>query len=336
MSRGLILILLLSLSLSGCVQGVQNYGNTLRYNIQGQFYLQGNDFEKGESIFAAAVRAQPQNAEAHYFYGRFLLAADKTKSARKEFARAVQLTHDKSLYNFWLGVSCGELGESKNELKYYQLAVKYDRNNVLALTYLGNWYLRAKEYTTALKYYSNALDLWPNSPQALFNRALVLKNLKRTPEEKVAWIEYLNRHPSGKFARLATNHLNRLGDDTYRNHALGVRTVTLTKIYFEPLGDRLDVKTFASLEHLGAVVSKMTKGILNVVVYQLNNKDLARARALSIREYLYNHYPELETQQRVRISWFAEPESAKVLNKTVSYPESVSFFLSDLNKTFKK
>ncbi len=338
MRRVFVLIFLFSLCLSGCThfQGVQDYGNTLKYNIQGQYYLQGNDFDKGESHFANAVKAQPANAEAHYYYGRFLLAAEKNKSASNEFFKAVKLAPDKSIYNFWLGVTYGELGQPGNEKKYYELAIKYDKTNVLAVIYLGNWYLRAQKYKTALQYYTTALELWPNAPQALFNRALVLKNLGRTPEEKVAWLEYLTRHPSGKFAKLAANHLNRLGDDTYRNHTLGVRTVTLTKIYFEPLSEKLDAKSTPSLEHLGAVVTSMSKGVLNIVVYQLNNKELARKRALSIREYLYKHYPELEKQKRIRLSWFATPEAVKVMNKNISHSESVKFFLSDVEKTFKK
>ncbi len=334
----LVVIFLFSFSLSGCThfQGVQDYGNTLKYNIQGQYYLQGNDFDKGESHFANAVKEQPANAEAHYYYGRFLLAADKNTPARNEFLQAVKLDSDKSIYNFWLGVAYGELGQPGNEKKYYQLAIQYDRTNVLAITYLGNWYLRAKKYRTALEHYTMALELWPNSPQALFNRALVLKNLGRSPEERVAWLEYLTRHPSGKFAKLAANHLNRLGDDSYRNHTLGMRTVTLTKIYFEPLSSKLDMKAYPSLEHLGAVVTNMSKGVLNIVVYQLNNKELARQRALSIRNYLYKEYPELKKQQRIRLSWFSVPETVNVMKKSIQHTESVRFFMSDLEKTFKQ
>lgn len=338
MFRVFAIMMFFSILLSSCthLEGVQNYGNTLKYNIQGQFFMQGNDVAEGEAHFAKAVQEQPLNAEAHYYYGRFLLSGDKVKNAKLQLAEAVRLDPDKSVYNFWLGVACGELGQSGSEKKYYQLAIKYDQANVQAVTYLGNWYLRAKKYRTALEHYSMALDIWPNSPQALFNRALSLKKLKRTPEEKVAWLEYLYRYPSGKFARIATNNLNRLGDDSYRNHTLGLRNVTLTKIYFQPLSEMLDSLAYSSLQHLGAVVSNMDKGILNIVVHQLNNKELARQRALSIRDYLYNKYPAFKERDRVRLSWFGVPETRKVMGKILRKDEAVSFFLSDLDKSIRK
>ena len=43
-----------------------------------------------------------------------------------------------------------------------------------------------KKYDEALNLYSRALKIWPGSPSALYNRALILKKLGRTPEELLA------------------------------------------------------------------------------------------------------------------------------------------------------
>ena len=66
-----------------------------------------------------------------------------------------------------------------------------------------------------------------------------MKRLGRTPEEKLAWHEYLSIYPSGAMARRATANLNYLSDFAYRNHKLGPRTITTEKIYFEPFSPKL-------------------------------------------------------------------------------------------------
>ena len=318
----------MALYLSGCA-AVGDLGSSLKYNMQGEYYLYQQDFQQGRDTFKQAVQTDPKNPEAQYYYGRFLLAENDAKKALPYLKQATVLKHDKSEYYFWLGVAYGESGQKSLERKNYQKALDIDPNNIQALTYMGNNHLRAKKYKEALKYYRMALDLSYENPQALYNSAVALRKLGRTKEEKRALLAYINTYPSGSFARLATDRLNRLGDFTYRNHRLGYRTVTLAEVVFLPSSGILSEVSYSSLDLLGETIANMPKGTLNIIVYSLNNRNLAKKRAISIRNYLTKRFPALGTNKRIRMSWFGTAEKRVVLKKTLRIKESVQFFLTD-------
>lgn len=335
MTKLVLLLFCLAFYLSGCAtvedlgSSLQDLSSSLQYNMQGEYYLYQQDFKQGCQIFKQATVTDSKSPEAQYYYGRFLLAENEAKLALPYLKKATVLKPDKSEYYFWLGVAYGESGHRKSERKSYQKALGIDPKNKQALTYLGNNYLRAKEYTNALKHFRMALDLSYDNPQALYNRAVALGKLGRTKEEKRALLDYVNAYPSGSFARLATDRLNRLGNYTYRNYSLGYRTVTLAEIAFVPSSGTLSETSYPSLDLLGETIVNMSKGTLNIIVYSLNNRDLAKKRAISIRHYLTGRFPDLETNKRVRLSWFGTAERRVVLKKTIRIKESVQFFLAD-------
>ena len=331
MIRSAPMVLCMALYLSGCA-AVGDMGSSLKYNIQGEYYLYQQDFKQGRETFRQAVQTDQNNPEAQYYYGRFLLADSEPRKALPYLKEATVLDPNKSEYYFWLGVAYGDSGQESLERKSYTQALKIDPNNVQALTYMGNNHLRAKKYKEALEYYRMALDLSYDNPQALYNKAVALKKMRRVREEKLALLDYINAYPAGSFSRLATDRLNSLGDYTYRNHRLGFRTVTLAEIVFIPSSDKLSETAYPSLDLVGETVANMPDGALNIVVYYLNNKDLAKQRAVSIRNYFIKHFPDLEKNKRIRISWFASSERRVVLKKTLYVKKSVQFFLTDFKK----
>jgi tetratricopeptide (TPR) repeat protein len=335
MTKSVLLIFFMAFYLSGCAavddlgSSLQDLSSTLKYNMQGEYYLYQQDFKQGRDTFKQAVQTDPKSPEAQYYFGRFLLAENEVKKALPYLKQATVLKDDKSEYYFWLGVAYGESGQRTLESKSYLMALDIEPNNIQALTYLGNNRLRAKKYKEALKYYRIALDLSYENPQALYNSAVALRKLGRTKEEKLILRDYMNTYPSGSFSRLATDRLNRLGDFTYRNHRLGYRTVTLAEITFLPSSGILSETSYLSLDLLGETIANMPKGTLNIVVYSLNNRNLAKKRAISIRNYLTKRVPELQTNTRIRLSWFGTAEKRVVLKKTLRIKESVQFFLTD-------
>jgi len=327
MLRIVTLLASMVLLLGGCA-AVEDFGSSLKYNIQGEFYLQENKYAEGRETFLQAVQADPYNPEAHYYYGRFLLADNKARQALPYLEKAAGLNPKRGAYHFWLGVAYGEVGDQAQERQSYRQALAQDESHVQALTYLGNNLLKAGEYEEALALYQKAVELWHYTPQALYNRAVILRKLQRVPEERVAWLQYLRAYPAGAFARVATERLNSLDDHSFRNHRLGVRTVTLTDIGFVPFTAELAEYALPSLDLVGTVVNNMKSGVLQVVVYQLNNRELARKRALSIRNYIQESFPALKRHKRIRISWFDVAEQRNVLGRKVSVDESVRFFLT--------
>jgi len=317
------------LMLSAC-GGVQDLGSSIKYKVQGEYYLQNEKYKKGKESFEEAIRENPANDDALYYYGRFLIETEQSGKALKYLKKAVQLNPDNADYSFWLGVAYGEQGDNARERQNYQRALKLDPKHVMALINLGHNNLRQGRLQQSLENYQKALALKPYDAQALYNRALILKKLGRTPEEKVAWRQYLDFYPAGAFARRAADHLNALGDYSYRNHSLGIRNVTLTDIGFIPFTAELSGDARMSLNLVGATVANMPSGVLQVLVFQLHNLDLAKDRAQAIRSYLYEQYPVLRKEKRVRLSWFDTPEQRQLLGKTLAIDESVKFFLTDM------
>lgn len=311
--------------LSGCV--VKDMGRTMEHSIKGEYYLTNKKFEQGRSSFAQEVKENPDSSLANYYYGRFLLQNRDYTAAVKYLETAKKLAPDKADHYFWTGIAYAGLGKSSKEAQNYLKALEIDPAHLQSLIYMGHIRLARKKYWQAAEYYDMALEIWPECPSALYNRALIAKHYGRTPEEQVAWLEYLSLYPSGKKARKATDHLNASRDFTFRNHTLGRRTVTTEKIYFEPLSAIISRASYESLDLVGGIFQNMDRGKLQVVVYQKNNKQLARDRAMAIKQYLVNEFPDI-TPADVGASWFSTPQKIKIKKKTVMIDESVSFFIS--------
>jgi Tfp pilus assembly protein PilF len=320
-----LVLLLFVVLLGGCV--VRDVSQTVGHTVKGDYYLESEKYSQGRESFQKAVQQNPESASANYYYGRFLLYDKKYKKALVYLKKAKEREPDNADYQFWAGIGYAGIQNKKQEEACYRKALKIDRNHLQSLVYLGHNQLEKKRYQEALQLYQRALNIWPGSPSALYNRALIAKRLGRTPEEKIGWLEYLDYYPSGHMARRAVAHLNYLGDFSYRNHHLGPRTVTLEKIYFEPFRARLSGNSIESLNLVGGITEKMKKGKLQILVYQKNNKKLAKARAAAIRQYLIEEFPHLPPQ-RIGISWFDEPEVVRIKKKDLRIDESVSFFIS--------
>ena len=277
--------------------------------------------------FRQEVTENPNSGLANYYYGRFLLNDQKSKEALRYLLKASALEPKNPDYHFWVGVAQGNLGQKTLEKKSYQKALSIKENHLQSLIYLGHLQLELKKYSAALHNYSKALELSPESPSPLYNRALILTKLGRKPEALEGWLEYLFYYPSGAMARQAVVHLNSLDNFSFRNYQLLSRTVTTEKIYFEPFTARIDKGSRPSLELIGAIFKNMKKGKLQVMVYQLNNKELAKQKAVNIRNFLLQNNPEIKKKD-IGISWFSSPESIKVSKRNKKINDSVHFFVS--------
>jgi tetratricopeptide (TPR) repeat protein len=196
---------------------------------------------------------------------------------------------------------------------------------VQALIYLGHNQFERKAYREALANYSHALKLSPDDPQALYNRAFILRVFQRTPEEIEAWMAYMEYYPTGALARKAVEYLNNNGNFEYRNYLIGNRTVSLKKIRFEPFTATLNEESLTSLDFLGYLMTKYRDFILHIIVYQKNNVQMAKSRALSIKKYILEKNPKIP-YSRITTSWFGEVERLKYDRKTYTLGSSVRLF----------
>jgi len=311
--------------LSGCV--VKDISSTVEHTVKGDYYLKSKKFDQGRDSFKTEVEENPNSALANYYYGRFLLYDKDYKQALKYLQKARDLEPGNADYHFWTGIAYAGLKNPAKEEQNYRQALKINPKHLQSLVYVGHSQLEKKQYQEALKYYNRALGIWPGSPSALYNRALIMKRLGRTPEEKLAWHEYLSIYPSGAMARRAAANLNYLSDFAYRNHKLGPRTITIEKIYFEPFSPKINEASIESLNLVGGVFEKMKNGKLQIVTYQKKNKALAQKRAGAIKKYLTEEFSGL-SPKRIGISWFSEPQTLTIRKKKLKIDESVSFFIT--------
>ena len=320
-----IAVLCWSLFTCGCV--LKNVGTAVEQTVKGDYFLQSEQFKRGRESFRLEVQENPESALANYYYGRFLLQEEEDALALKHLQKARDLSPEKADYHFWAGVAFGANSNIGEEEKNYRAAIRIDEDHLQSLIYLGHNQLSQKRYEEALQHYQRALGIWPSSPSALYNRALILTILDRTPEERVAWLDYLDHYPSGSKAQRASDYLNRAGDFNFRNHALGPHIVTTEKIRFVPFTADLANASHDSLLLIREVFQDLQSGTLQIVVYQKNNKELAKQRALAIKQFLLNEFSMINTEQ-IGVSWFVVPQKVTIKETKLSIDESVSFFVT--------
>jgi tetratricopeptide (TPR) repeat protein len=315
------------LTICGCTvtEIAQDQFVAIKNFTKGEYYLDHHKYRQGIIVFKQEVTQNPDDPKAHYYLGRCYLAENQPREALTAIKKAVELDSGNPDYHFWLGVTYGALQNPKAERRSYEMALAIDPDHVQALVYLGHNRFEAKDDNKALTYYNRAIVLVPDEPQALYNRGLIYRHDGRTPQEIQAWRIYLEKYPQGADARQATEFLNTHGIFDYRNHLIGIRTITLGKIQFEPFTAKIEASSRETLDYLGKVFEKQIRFELHILGYQKNNKALAKARVVSIKRYLTERYRSIGSN-RIKISWFDTPEKITVGKKRFSEDQSINFF----------
>lgn len=315
----LVTLTLIFLWLAGCASL-----GAMQAKSQGEKYLSAGDYRTGIDVFSARVRENPDDAAAQYYLGRCFLAEKRSEEASRHLQKAAELDPKQADYHFWLGVSYWSLLDFDNERRCYQRTVALDPGHVPAHVYLGHNYLDKGEAAEALKEYETALEFDAQHPEALFNRALVLGRLGRSREEAAAWKDYLKCYPDGSLARQAADHLNSLGDFTYRNHLIGIRLVTLDWIRFQPGASSLDRTAEPSLRVVGSILSINKTINLEIASYCKGDAQLAKARGMRVRQFLAEEFPEVDPA-RLKVSSFGQPEKIATGGKIYALNHSIAF-----------
>ena len=143
-------------------------------------------------------------------------------------------------------------------------------------------------------------------------------------EEIDAWKGYLKHYPDGRWALRATDHLNALGDFSYRNFTIGYRRVTLARIPFRPGSAELPSRGKPSIQVLGSILSINEKIGLEISGYEKNDPALATARAKAVRDYLLQHFPTINPS-RLKYGGKGDAEKVEIGDRTYRLNESISF-----------
>jgi len=293
-------------------------------SLKGEQLLKNEQYEDGVVTFESIVTKEPKNPEAQYYLGRFYLALERPEEALPYLKRAVQTDPAKADYHFWLGVAYWAIRDFDLERESYLQALAKDTKHVPARLYLAHNFLDSGEWQEALENYDLLLRREPHNPEALYNRALALMELQRPKEEASAWKRYLQYYPKGKWALRAVDHLNQLGDFSYRNFTVGYRRVTLERIPFSPGSAKLLAQGKPSLQVLGTILSINDEIFLEVVCYKNGASALAAARAKAVRDYLLEEFPRLKLS-RIGARGIGHKERIQIGSKRYLLDDSTSF-----------
>jgi len=293
-------------------------------DITGKYYLRNEKYAQGVKAFEKAHHDNPNDPAANYYLGRFYLAQEKGQQAIPLLRRATELEPDRANYYFWLGVAYWTVMDFDAERKSYLRALELDKNHLPARVYLAHNLLDKGERKEALTQYDEVLEKNPYNPEALYNKGLALKQLNRPTQEIQAWKKYLEYYPDGKWALRAVDHLNGLGDFSYRNFTIGHRRVPLKEIAFAPDSARLLSSGRTSLEVIGSILNTNQEIELRIVGYKKDDAALAFARAKAARDYLLKNFLAMQSSQ---LQYQGEPYSEKIKTskKVYSLDESISF-----------
>ena len=148
--------------------------------------------------------------------------------------------------------------------------------------------------------------------------------LHQPHEEAMAWNRYLQYYPEGKWALRALDHLNQLGQFSYRNFTIGYRRVTLEHITFPPGSAKLLPQGKPSLQVLGTILSINNKISLEIVCYKSGDPTLATARAKAVRDYLVQQFPKVKPS-RIGARGIGYKEKIKTGSKVYFLDDSTTF-----------
>lgn len=327
MLRRLVATLMVSGLLAGCAvkDMVDRQVTRVGDFALGEYFLEQGRYDQGLAAFQRAARERPEDPAVNYYLGRFHLAKDQHREALNRLRKSVAQAPEQADYWFWTGVAHAAVGNTKSERQCYEQALELDPDHVQALAYLGHNQLDRGQYQKALAAYRRGLEKAPLHPQMLYNRALILRKLDRTPEEIEAWKIYLNHYSSGPFARNAARYLNEKGDFSYRNTTITRQRMTLKRMAFVPLTATLETASRKTLDDIGDRMSADRNAILQVVAYQKNNPVLAKDRANSIKNYLVKNRSGIPSH-RIRTSWFGRPEVIKIGKNRFEVDAAVRLF----------
>jgi tetratricopeptide (TPR) repeat protein len=311
--KAALLLLALSFLTGGC---------TARDQLMGNYFLNMNEYDRGVDEFSRRLAEEPDSPLVNFYLGRLHLARNEPPKALPHLRRAVELKPSSADHHFWLGVAYWSLKQSAKERQSYHRALELNPRHVPAHVYLGHNLLDNREYAPALVHYDKALAREPLHPDALYNRALVLRKLGQRSEEIAAWKQYLKEYPDGRFAGAAAVSLNEHGDFAYRLVTLGSKSIVLGSVRFHPDSAVLHARGEQELQRLSPVLGENPGQPLLIEAYVQGNGALARQRAEVVRDFLLRRVSTL-SPDKVNIRSFDRAERIRTGSAMYSLNRSV-------------
>lgn len=154
----------------------------------GSLYAQKKDWPNAEQEFEAALRAQPNFAEAHLHLG-FVLQAEQKGDPTAEWTQAATLAPNNAQIAALTGKALADAGQDDKAAPILERAIQLDPHSATAEYGLGLIYQRANRVSDAAGLFRQVVAVEPKNTSALVNLGLALSQLHRAQDA----IPYLQR-----------------------------------------------------------------------------------------------------------------------------------------------
>lgn len=106
----------------------------------GYIYGTQGKYSRAYDYFLKAVKNDPENPGAYFFWGLVQIWEGKNSTARDNILRAISIKNDEETYYFYLAVAYEKLNEIDKSIANLKLAINYNKNSARSYNYLGYIY----------------------------------------------------------------------------------------------------------------------------------------------------------------------------------------------------
>ena len=211
--------------------------------------------------YRRALELNPGYANAHHWYGYYLMLGGRVKEGEAEIRRALQLDPLSPIFNANIGMTFYVAREYDAAIAHWRKALEMHRNYRLLHMYLTSAYVGKEMYREALVELQEGLALSGAGPPETAMRAHIYGRMGRTEEARALLSEMLARGDASPYD-VAIAYVG-LGENdnafTSLDKALQERSGPFNELNADPIFDRLrqDPRFAALLGRMGVPTSNV-------------------------------------------------------------------------------
>ncbi len=130
----------------------------------GYIYGMRTQYKRAYDYFLKAVKSDPENPGAYFFWGLVQIWEGKNSAAKDNILRAISIKNDEETYYFYLAVAYEKLNQIDKSIENLKLAINYNKNSGRSYNYLGYLYAdKNRDIEEALTLVQKALEIEPEN-----------------------------------------------------------------------------------------------------------------------------------------------------------------------------
>ncbi|PKL19051.1 MAG: hypothetical protein CVV49_02910 [Spirochaetae bacterium HGW-Spirochaetae-5] len=130
----------------------------------GYIYGTQGNYKRAYDYFLKAVKSDPENPGAYFFWGLVQIWEGKNSGARDNILRAISIKNDEETYYFYLAVAYEKLNQIDKSIENLKLAINYNKTSGRSYNYLGYLYAdKNRNIDEAFTLVQKALEFEPEN-----------------------------------------------------------------------------------------------------------------------------------------------------------------------------